>query len=116
MNATISESPPIVTFSDVVEIPSRHELEAVLSSISAINNKLKSLDRNVSLSKSYISKSANKPGQGRLSPVDGEPDIRWKLRDSEHGKKGQRTAGKVNSFESAGTKFPTIPFDEKMED
>ena len=116
MNATISESPPIVTFSDVVEIPSRHELEAALSSISAINNKLKILDRNVSLSKSYVSKSASKPGQGRLSPVDGESDIRWKLRDAEHGKKGHKAAGKVNSFEGAGTKFPTVPFDDKMED
>jgi len=117
LNATISDSPPIVTFSDVVEIPSRHELEAVLSSISVLNSKLKILDRNVSLSKSYVSKSAIKPGQGRLSPVDGESDIRWKLRDAEQGKKGHRAAGKVNSFDGAGAKSPILPFDEeKMED
>jgi hypothetical protein len=100
----------------VVEVPSRHELEAVLSSISTINHKLKILDRNVSLSKLYVSKSASKSGQGRLSPVDGESDVRWKLRDAEQGKKGHRAAGKVNSFESEGAKFPTVPFDDKMED
>jgi hypothetical protein len=117
LSATISESPPIVTFSDVVEIPSRHELEAVLSSISAINSKLKILDRNVSLSKSYVSKCATKPSQGRLSPVDGESDIRWKFRDAEQGKRGHRATGKGTSFEGAGAKFTTVPFDDdEMED
>ena len=117
MNATISDSPAIVTFSDVVDIPSRHELEAVLSSISAINRKLKTLDRNVSLSHSYVSKSATKPGQGRLSPVDGEADIRWQLRDTELAKKGPRAGGKGNSFEGGGAKFPNVPIDDdKMED
>ncbi len=73
--------------------------------------------RNVSLSKSYVSKSASKPGQGRLSPVDGEADIRWKLRDTEQVKKGSRAGGKGNIFDSGATKFPSVPFeDDKMED
>lgn len=97
-------------------IPSRQELENVLSSISAINGKLKALDRAVSLSKSYISKSATKPGQGRSSPVDGESDVKWKLRDGEQGKRGSRSAGKPSSVDSSVAKFPNVLVNERMED
>ena len=114
MNATISDSPTIVTFYDVVDIPSRHELEAVLLSISTLNNKLKALDREVGLSKLYISKSSTKPGQ--VSPIEGESDIRWKLRDAEQGKKGNRSGGKGNQFDGGGSKFLNIANNDKMED
>ena len=117
MNATISDSPPAVTFSDAVEIPSRYELESALTSIVAINSKLKALDREVGLSKLYISKCVSKPGQGRLSPVDGDSDVRWKLRDAEQGKRGARSGGRSNSPGGGGAqKFPNVPFDDKMED
>lgn len=86
-------------------------------SISAINSKLKALDREVGLSKSYISKSVSKPGQGRLSPVDGDSDVRWKLRDAEQTKRGARSGGRSNSPSGGGVqKFPNVPFDDKMED
>lgn len=116
MNATISDSPQIVTFSDVVELPSRRELESVLSSISTINGKLKAMDREVGLSKSYISKTVSKPGQGRLSPVEGDSDVRWKLRDVEQGKRGARSGGRANSPVGRGQNFPYALFDDKMED
>jgi hypothetical protein len=101
-----------------VDLPSRQELESVLSSISSINNKLKALDREISLSKPYISKSAPKPGQGRgMSPVDGESDIRWKLplRDADPQRKSGRSKGS-SMDNGVGSKFPNIPYDDKMED
>jgi len=117
LNATIGDSPPVVTFSDVVDIPSRHELENVVSSISSINDKLKALDREIGLSKQYNSKSAVKPGQGRMSPVDGDSDVRWKMRDNDQGKRGSKSGSKGSSLDSSGSKFPNIPFiNDKMED
>ena len=90
----------------------------MLASISSLNNKLKGLDREISLSKSYISKSSTKPGQGRgMSPVDGESDIRWKmpLRDAEPLRKGGK--GKSSNLDNGvGSKFPNVTFDDKMED
>jgi len=114
----MSGSPPVVHFFDNVDVPSRRELESVLSSISALNNKLKELDREISLSKSYISKSSAKSGQGRgMSPVDGESDIRWKLppRDADPMRKSGKGKGS-NLDNGVGSKFPNIPFEDKMED
>ena len=103
----------------MVDIPSRHELESVLSAISAINSKIKKLDREVGLSKTYVSKSDSKPAQGRLSPVDGESEVRWKLRDAEQGKRASRSGGatsKPSSPVGGVQKVPSVPLDDKMED
>jgi len=106
----------VITFSDVVDIPSRQELETILSSISAVNDKLKALDKEIGLSKQFVSKMATKPGQGRMSPVDGDSDIRWKMRDPDQGRKGSRSGSKGSSADNGGAKFPNIPFNDKMED
>lgn len=112
MNATISDSPPFVTFSDDITVPNRQDLERVLSSVSAINNRLKALDREVSLSKSYIAKQQGKSVQGRLSPIDGEPDARWNVRDTEP----RRRRG-VGRFVGNNSLDRGQPFsDDKMED
>jgi len=103
---------------DEINIPSRHELESVLSAISAINSKIKKLDREVGLSKAYVSKSDSKPAHGRLSPVDGESDVRWKLRDAEQGKRGKSasTTGRPGSPVGGVQKLPIAPLNDKMED
>jgi hypothetical protein len=87
-------------------------LETVLSLTSAINNKIKALDREVSLSTAYNSKQASKAAQGRMSPVEGEPEVnsRYSMRDQ--GKTGR---GRKGSFTRGGNKFP-VAHDEKMEE
>jgi hypothetical protein len=87
-------------------------LETVLSLTSAINNKIKALDREVSLSNVYNAKQSSKSGQGRISPVEGEPEVnsRYSMRDQ--GKTGRSRKG---SFTRGGNKFP-VSLDEKMED
>jgi hypothetical protein len=108
-----------VTFSATAEMPTRHELERVLSTVSAINYRLKAFDREIGLSKSYISKQSGKVGQGRMSPVEGEPDARWSVRDPEP---PRRRAGRLGgnkgggSFERAGEKMQNPAYDDKMED
>jgi hypothetical protein len=95
-------------------VPSRHQLETVLTLTSAINNKLKVLDREVSLSTAYNSKHANKLGQGRMSPVEGEPEVMQRfLRTQDQPKVGR---GRRSSYDRGGNKFPSAPSDEKMED
>jgi len=118
LSATISESPPIVTFSSDTSIPSRTEYEKILSSITAINAQLKKLDRDVGLSPSYIKRVKPGGGQGNLSPVDGE-DVRWtSMRDSEpgNGKRAGRGAKGSVSEMRGGNKFPNGPFDVKLQD
>ena len=106
---------------DTVEIPDRHKLDAVITSVSFINAKLKEFDQQVGLSKAYISKSligaTMRPNQGRVSPVDGESDIRLKMRDSEGGgSASRRAAAKSTSSKSSndGTRF--LSMNDKMED
>jgi hypothetical protein len=109
LNATISGSPPFVTFSDDTAIPSRHDLEMVLSSVSAINNRLKAFDKEVSLSKAYLAKQQVKAAQGRLSPLDGEPEARWNARESDQGRRqGSRYIGRSS--------LDLTAFDDKMEE
>ena len=93
--------------------PSRGELEAILKSISEINVKIKALDREVGLSKAYVAKFLVKPGNDRLSPVEGESDMRWKLRETERPKRANRS-GKSNVANDNGTR--NVQFDDKMED
>ena len=52
-----------------------------------------------------------------MSPVDGESDIRWKLplRDTDPLRKSGRNKG-GSQDNGVGSKFPNIPFDDKMED
>lgn len=119
----MSGSPPVVTFIDIPEIPDRHKLDAVISSVSSINAKLKKFDQQVNLSKPYISKSLSgasmKPNQGGTSPIDGESDIRWKIRDGEGAGGGRRGTGtkwsapkSSNSFD--GSRY--LSFNDRMED
>lgn len=109
--------------------PDRHRLDAVISSVSTINAKLKDFDNQVGLSKIYIAKSGTgtmtKPNnQGRVSPVDGESDIRWKMRDGGEGSGGgwSRPRGgvaKSSSSKSSGNSFDGTRFlsmNDKMED
>jgi hypothetical protein len=107
-------------------MPDRHKLDAVISAVSSINARLREFDQRVGLSKTYNSKvmtgASIKPNQGRVSPVDGESDIRWKLRDGEGGTGGGgRRAGSgtksspsntSNSF--GGARF--LSMNDKMED
>jgi hypothetical protein len=95
-------------------VPSRQELETVLSLTSAINNKLKALDREVSLSTAYNSKRANKIGQGRMSPVEGESEVMQRYLRAQDQPKGGR--GRRSSYDRGGNKFPGAPSDEKMDD
>jgi hypothetical protein len=108
LNATISDSPPFVMFTEDITIPSRQDLERVLSSVSAINDRLKAFDREVGLSKTYVAKLQGKSSQGRLSPVDGEPDgSRWPRESDQGRRRGGRFTGK-GSFDR--------PYDDNMED
>ena len=107
---------------DTVEIPDRHKLDAVITSVSFINAKLKEFDQQVGLSKAYISQSlagaTMRPTQGRVSPVDGESDIRWKMRDSEGGdvasRRGAPKSTHSKNSSNDGTRF--LSMNEKMED
>ena len=115
LNATISDSPPVITFSDDIPLPTRAELESLLLSISTINKKIKAFDREVGLSKLYQSK-IGKPGQGRLSPVDGE-EPKWSFvtpTEGEHGKKSKGKSGVV--ARGGGVKFADNTPMDKMEE
>lgn len=124
LTATLSGDPPIVTFVDKVDVADRHKLDTVIASVSAINAKLKEFDQQVGLSKAYISKShsgaAFKPNQGRVSPVDGESEVRWKMRDGEStaSSGGGRRGTKSNSSKSSGNSVDGMRFvfNDKMED
>ena len=97
----------MVTFPDTVDIPNRQELEAVLSSVSAINQKLKALNGEVGLSRAYLSKLVTMGG--RLSPIDteGESDIRMSLRDVQQGKR-------LSHSDEVGALYTDIAIDGKM--
>ena len=119
LNATISESPPIVTFFSDTSIPSRSEYEKVLSSITAINARLKKLDRSVGLSPSYIKRVKPAGGQGNVSPTDADDakDAKWtsmREPESSNEKRGKGRKGSVTDMR--GNKFPNGPFDVKLED
>jgi len=124
LTATLSGDPPVVTFVDKVDVADRHKLDAVIDSVTTINAKLKEFDQQVGLSKSYLNKShsgaAFKPNQGRVSPIDGESEIRWKMRDGEStatsggGRRGTKSSSSKSSGNSVdGTRFI---FNDKMED
>jgi len=119
VNATISEDPPIVTFSDDVPIPDRREFELLLSEASAINAKIRALNKEVSLSKTYLAKTSGKQAGTRMSPVEGEVEIPGVARMANPMRRGGRgqDGGRMNSFDrNAGNKFPNVPYDDKMED
>jgi hypothetical protein len=93
-------------------VPSRHQLETILSLTSAINSKLTALDKEVSLSTAYNAKHTSK--QGRMSPVEGESEIMQRfLRAQEPPMVGR---GRRSSYDRGANKFPSAPSDEKMED
>ena len=95
-------------------MPSRHQLETVLSLTSAINSKLTALDKEVSLSTAYNAKHTNKAGQGRMSPVEGESEIMQRFLRAQDPPKVVR--GRRSSYDRGANKFPSAPSDEKMED
>jgi hypothetical protein len=114
VNATISENPPIVTFSDEVPIPDRHQLERLLSQASSVNTKIRALNRHVSLTKSYLAKTGGKQAGTRMSP-EGEADLPRGMRMAEPMRRSLRNEGRLNS--SDRNKFPNVPYDDKnMED
>ena len=73
--------------------------------MSAVNERLKTFDKEVSLSKSYLAKQS-KPAQGRLSPIDGEIDQRWNMREADQGRRRGGRFGGRGSY----------PIPDKMED
>ena len=94
----------------------------MITDVSFINTKLKEFDQQVGLSKAYIIQSLTgatmRPNQGRVSPVDGESDVRWKMLDGEGaGGASRRGAPKSTLSKNTsndGTRF--LSMSDEMED
>jgi hypothetical protein len=114
VNAKISNNPPIVTFSDEVPVPDRRQLELLLAEASAINAKLRDLNKEVSLSKTYLAKTGGKQAGAGMSPVERESELPRAMRSADPMRKGARSEWRVNSLDR--TKFPNVPYHDKTED